>query len=60
MGIVETGLNNGRTEGLNGEIRTLTRRAYDFHSAQRLIGFVMLRCTGLVLHPVFKTPPLHP
>jgi transposase len=60
MGIVETGLNNGRTEGLNGKIRTLTRRAYGFHSAQSLIGFIMLCCTGLVLHPVFKTPPLHP
>jgi transposase len=60
VAIVETGLNNGRTEGLNGKIRTITRRAYGFHSAQSLIGFIKLCCTGLVLHPVFKTPPLHP
>jgi transposase len=26
-------LNNGRTEGMNGKIRTLTRRSYGFHSA---------------------------
>jgi transposase len=60
VAIVSTGLNNGRVEGLNGKIRTITRRAYGFHNAKRLIGFIMLCCTGLVLHPVFKTPPLRP
>lgn len=60
VAIVGTGLSNGRTEGLNGKIRTITRRAYGFHSAKSLIGLIMLCCTGMVLHPVFKTPPLHP
>ena len=60
VAIVGTGLNNARTEGLNGKIRTITRRAYGFHNAASLIGFIMLCCTGLVLHPVFKSPPLHP
>jgi transposase len=60
VAIVSTGLNNGRVEGLNGKIRTITRRAYGFHNARSLIGFIMLCCTGIVLHPVFKTPPLHP
>jgi transposase len=60
VAIVSTGLNNGRVEGLNGKIRTITRRAYGFHNAQSLVGFIMLCCTGIVLHPVFKTPPLHP
>ena len=60
VAIVGTGLNNARTEGLNGKIRTITRRAYGFHNAGSLIGFIMLCCTGLVLHPVFKSPPLHP
>lgn len=60
VAIAATGLSNGRTEGLNGKIRTITRRAYGFHSANSLIGFIMLCCTGLVLQPVFKSPPLHP
>jgi transposase len=60
VAIVSTGLNNGRVEGLNGKIRTITRRAYGFHDAGSLIGMIMLCCTGIVLHPVFKTPPLHP
>jgi transposase len=60
VAIVATGLNNGRTEGLNGKIRTITRRAYGFHSADGLMALIMLCCTGIVLHPVFKTPSLHP
>ena len=47
-GILEyfrTGFNNGRTEGLNGKIRTLTRRAFGVHSASALISMIfrMLR-----------------
>jgi transposase len=60
VAIVATGLNNARTEGLNGKIRTITRRAYGFHHAPSLMGLIMLCCTGLVLHPVFKSPALHP
>ena len=59
VAIVATGLNNARAEGLNGKIRTITRRAYGFHHAPSLMAFIMLCCTGLVLLPVFKTP-LHP
>jgi transposase len=60
VAIVATGLNNGRTEGLNGKIRVITRRAYGFHSASALISFIFLCCSGLVLHPVFKSPDRHP
>lgn len=60
VAIVSTGLSNGRTEGLNGKIRTITRRAYGFHDARNLMSYIMLCCTGIVLHPVFKTPSLHP
>lgn len=60
VAIVATGLNNARTEGINGKIRTITRRAYGFHHAPSLMAFIMLCCTGMVLLPVFKTPPLHP
>jgi len=48
---VATGLNNGRTEGLNGKIRVLTRRAFGYHSAASLIAMITLCCTGLQLHP---------
>lgn len=47
-------LNNGRTEGMNRKIRTLTSRAYGFHSAESLIALVHLCCSGLHLEPVFK------
>ena len=60
LAIVVTGLNNGRTEGLNGKIRVITRRAYGFHSAAALISFIFLCCSGLVLSPVFKSPDLLP
>ena len=33
-------LNNGRTEGMNGKIRTITRRSYGFHSASNLIALI--------------------
>jgi transposase len=56
LAFISTGLSNGTIEGLNGKIRTITRRAYGFHSAASLISFIFLCCTGLVLHPVFKTP----
>ena len=56
LAFIATGLSNGPIEGLNGKIRTITRRAYGFHSASSLISFVFLCCTGLTLHPVFKTP----
>lgn len=60
LGLVATGLNNGRVEGLNGKVRVITRRAYGFHSASALISFIFLCCSGVVLRPVFKTPKLHP
>jgi transposase len=62
LAFVATGLTNGPIEGLNGKIRTITRRAYGFHSAASLISFIFLCCTGLTLHPVLKMPsprPLH-
>jgi transposase len=60
LAFIATGLSNGIVEGLNGKIRTITRRAYGFHSAGSLISFIFLCCSGLVLNPVFKTPDLHP
>lgn len=60
LAYIATGLSNGRTEGINGKVRTITRRAYGFHSATNLIAFIFLCCTGITLSPVFKAPDLHP
>jgi transposase len=49
-------LNNGRTEGMNGKIRTITRRSYGFHSASNLIAMIFLCCSGISLLPVLKLP----
>jgi transposase len=56
LAYVASGLSNGRTEGLNGKIRTITRRSFGFHRAQSLIGLIFLCCSGLVLTPVVKAP----
>lgn len=50
-------LNNGRTEGMNGKIRTITRRSYGFHSASNLIALIFLCCSGISLLPVLKFTP---
>jgi len=47
-------LNNGRTEGTIGKIRTITRRSYGFHSASNLIAMIFLCCSGITLLPVLK------
>jgi len=56
LAYVQTGLNNGRVEGLNGKARTITRRAYGFHSALSLIAMLFLCCGGIHLPPVHICP----
>jgi transposase len=56
LAYVETKLSNGRTEGISGKIRTITRRSFGFHSAASLIALIFLCCSGLTLSPVLKTP----
>ena len=51
---VATGLSNGRSEGINGKIRTITRRSFGFHGAASLIALIFLCCSGLTLLPVHK------
>lgn len=53
---VRSGLSNGRTEGLNGKARTITRRSYGFHSAHGLIALLKLCCAGIHLYPVHHWP----
>ena len=51
---VATGLSNGRSEGLNGKIRTITRRSFGFHGPTSLIALIFLCCSGITLLPVHK------
>jgi len=51
LAYVRTGLSNGRSEALNGKIRTLTRRAYGFHHASSVIALIYLCCSGIRLRP---------
>jgi transposase len=55
---VQTGLSNARSEGMNGKVRTITRRSFGLHSAWSLIGLVMLCCSGIVLRPILRRPAL--
>ena len=48
------GLANARHEGLNNKIRTMTRRAYGFHSAEAALALIMLVCG-----PITLTLPYH-
>jgi transposase len=60
---VATGLSNGRAEGTNGKIRTITRRSFGLHSARSLIAMIFLCCSGLRLRPAHTTlelPCTHP
>lgn len=54
---IRTRLNNGRTEGLNSKTRTITRRAYGFHSASALIAMIFLCCGGVQVSPAHSSPP---
>jgi transposase len=53
---VATGLSNGPAEGMNGKVRTITRRAYGFHRSSSLIALLLLCCSGLVMTPLRRWP----
>lgn len=55
---IRTRRNNGRVEGINGKIRTITRRAYGFYSARALIAMLLLCCGGVKVTPAFRSPLL--
>jgi transposase len=56
LAYIRTRLSNGRTEGLNGKARTLTRRSFGFHAAESLIAMLKLCCGGIHLSPAFSYP----
>jgi transposase len=53
---IRSRLSNGRVEGLNGKARTITRRAYGFHSASALIAMLYLCCGGIKVTPAHSRP----
>jgi transposase len=54
LAYVATGLSNARTEGINGKIRTITRRSFGFHGPTSLIALIFLCCSGITLLPVHQ------
>lgn len=56
LAYVKSGLSNARNEGINSKIRTVTRRAYGFHSSSSLISYIILCCSGIYLEPAFNYP----
>lgn len=49
LAYVATGLSNGRAEGMNGKVRTITRRSFGFHGPWSLIALIFLCCSGIVV-----------
>ncbi len=52
---VTRGLANGRHEGLNNKARTMTRRAYGFHTPQAALALIMLACGPVTLELPYHT-----
>jgi transposase len=49
LAALELGINNGRCEGLNRRVRSITSRAFGFHSAKAVAAMVMLCCGPIEL-----------
>ncbi len=60
LAYVRSGLSNGRVEGLNRKARVITSRAFGFHSAKSLIGYLLLCCGGIDLEPAFSSAETDP
>lgn len=58
LAYVATGLSNGRAEGMNGKVRTITRRAYGFHGPWSLIALIFLCCSAIVVPIPHHSPDL--
>lgn len=51
---VASRLTNARNEGMNGKVRTITRRSFGFHDASSLIALIHLCCSGIDLEPAHR------
>jgi transposase len=58
LAYVATGLSNGRSEGINGKVRTITKRSYGFHGPWSLIALIFLCCSGIVVPLQHRFPDL--
>jgi transposase len=58
LAYVATGLSNGRAEGMNAKVRTITKRSYGFHGPWSLIALIFLGCSGLVVPLQHRVPDL--
>lgn len=56
LGYVATRLSNGRAEGNNGKIRTITRRSYGFANASSVIALIHLCFSHIKLEPLRRYP----
>lgn len=56
---VNRGLANGRPEGLNNKVRTMTRRSYGFHSPEAALALIMLACGPIKLELPTTPEPTH-
>jgi transposase len=50
LAAIRLGINQGRTEALNNQVRLITRRAYGLHSAKAALALVLLTCGPITLH----------
>ena len=49
LAALQLGINNGRSEGLNRKVRSITSRAFGFHSAKAVAAMIMLCCGPIQL-----------
>lgn len=52
---VNRGLANGRHEGLNNKVRTMTKRSYGFHTPEAALALIMLACGPVKLELPYHT-----
>jgi transposase len=55
---IRTGINNGRVEGLNSQVRVITTRARGFHSAEAALGLILLTCGPITLTLPYEKPKI--
>ncbi len=58
LAYIATGPSNGRAEGVNAKIRTITKRSYGFHGRWSLIALIFLCCSGIVVPLQHRVPDI--
>ncbi len=60
LAAIDLGINNGRIEGLNNQVRLIVRRGYGFHTAQAALALVLLTLGPIELHLPHERTPVRP